>query len=47
MDEEISLYCPDMKEFKMVDLNGQNKTVDYLLLNLKEAHNLFQQKILV
>ena len=45
LDEEISRYCPGMKDFMMVNLEGKKVPVSkrLILLNLKEAHYLFQQ----
>ena len=46
LDEEISRYCPGMKDFKTVDLDGKKVPITrrLLLFNLKEAHYMFQQE---
>ena len=48
LDEEISRWCPGVKDYKStrINLNGEKVRISrrLLLFNLKEAHYLFQQQ---
>ena len=47
LDEESSRFCPGVKEYKMINVNGEKtgKPRRLLLLNLKEAYVRFKKQI--